>query len=510
MRTPFTGWPALGLFLAVFLIAYAPVLLTPYAFYDDYADLAAALRGDLSLAINKKITEGRPLSALLTNSLTMARDIGDLRYLRCVGVLGIALLAWSLFRLLTRTGWGHAQSFFVSVIMGTTLPFQVYAAWATAAVSPFAALASGLAFTLADRSFDEQDRLPKWLLGAGACLVLLIALTIYQPAAMFFWVFASVVLLKPDMPQCVMLRRFGWYCLIVMSGLLLGFVVYILGSHLYLDQLGRGGLVQDIPAKIFWFLFAPFRNALNFALLSPTHWLFSGGDPALSFFHKAGDVVVAWSVFSVIVGGLMLYWDGTLKKRLWKLGVALSLFPLSYLPNLVVAADVAAYRSLSVLTSVVVVYVFVAFRGYAQHLRRPLSSFGVNAAIGGVALASVLAAGYRVQTYFVLPQVQELEILRSQLVQEDLASVRGIYVICPTWRATLAPLVRYDEFGYPSSASWGARSMVFLLLRDISPDYAHLPVTTVAADSPIEPPPGSLVVDMRKLLRQAQGDDKRP
>ena len=41
MKVQFTGWPVLGLFLAVFLTAYAPVLLTPYAFYDDYPNLAA-------------------------------------------------------------------------------------------------------------------------------------------------------------------------------------------------------------------------------------------------------------------------------------------------------------------------------------------------------------------------------------------------------------------------------------------------------------------------------------
>ncbi len=83
-------------------------------------------------------------------------------------------------------------------------------------------------------------------------------------------------------------------------------------------------------------------------------------------------------------------------------------------------------------------------------------------------------------------------------------------MICPTWRDTLAPLVRYDEFGFPSSAvSWAARAMVFLLLRDTAPDYADLPVTVVAADDPIDPPPNSLVVDMGKLLRQARQDARQ-
>ena len=377
MKVQFTDWPAFGLFLAVFLIAYSPVLVTSYAFYDDYADFAAALQGDISGPINKKIAEGRPLSALLTSSLTVARDIGDLRYVRLLGIVGIAVLAWGVFRLLVRIGWSQVQSFFVCVILCTTLPFQVYAAWTIAAFNVFATLASGLAFVMGERAFDKQKRLPKWLLAAGASLVLLAALTIYQPAAMFFWVFAAVTLLKPDTPLCAMLRRFGWYCLIAFVGMLLGFVVYKLSSALYPGYLGRGDLVQDIPAKIFWFLLAPFRNALNIGLLSPAHWLFSEGSSVHSLFHKAMDVVIAWSVFSVVVGGLMLYWQGTPKERLGKLGVALALLPLSYAPNLLVAADVAAYRSLSVLTSVVVMYAFFAFHGYLRHWRRlPLSFLG--------------------------------------------------------------------------------------------------------------------------------------
>lgn len=167
----------------------------------------------------------------------------------------------------------------MAMILCTTLPFHVYAAWATAAFYPYAALASGLSFALAERSFDEQRCLPKSLLGAGASLTLLTGLTIHQSMAMFFWVFTAVTLLKPDMPPCDMLRRFGWYGMIVMVGMLLGFAVYQLGLALHPSFLARTGIVQDIPDKMVWFLCEAFPNALNFALLSPAHWFFSDGSP---------------------------------------------------------------------------------------------------------------------------------------------------------------------------------------------------------------------------------------
>ncbi len=510
MGKSFAGWPALGLFLAVFLTAYAPALMTPYAFLDDYVWLHSALLGDVG-GIIAKIKSGRPLYGLLLDVMTLSsaavRDISDLCYLRFLGIVGIAVLAWSMFRLLLRTGWEHAQSFFLSVILCTTLPFQVYAAWAVTAFYPYSALTSILAFALAEWAFKEQGCLLKWLIGTGASLALLTALTIYQPAAMFFWVFAAVILLKPDMPLYDVLRRFGWYGLIVMVGMLLGFVVYQLGSSLYPDVPVRTVLVvQHIPAKAVWFLCEALPNALNFALLSPAHWLFSDGSPVRSAFQRTVDMVIAWSVCVLIVGGLMLYVRGTRRERLWKLGIAGALLPLSYAPNLLVAENWASYRTLSSLTSIVVVYAFFAFQGYAQCLRRSLSPASMNAIMGGIAIACALSAAYHVRTYFVVPQVRELELMRSQLSEEELSGVRGIHVIRPGWQNTLAPLVRYDEFGLPSSshAALVPRDMVFLLLRDMIPDYAHLPVTHVAAGGPIDPPPGSLVMDMSSLLRQAQ------
>ena len=503
MRTSLTAWSVPGLFLAVFLTAYAPVLMSSYAFYDDYQSLAPRQQKAL---ITYKIYEGRPLLALGTRLFLHTTAIEDLRLLRFMGIGGIAMLAWMVFRLLVRAGWSRVQSFCVGVIIGTTFPFQVYAAFATTAFNIFAALASGLAFTLGERAFTEQGRLAQWLLGVGASLALFIGITIHQSAAMFFWVFAAITVLKPDMPPGDMLRRFGWYGMIVIGGMLLGFVVYKLGLSLHPDFHARTGIVQDIPGKVIWFLYEALPNALSFVLLSPAHWFFSDGSPTPSSFHRSVDIAIAWGVFALIVGGLILYAHGTLRERLWKWGIAMSLLPLSYAPNLLVSESRATYRTLSSLTAVLVVYAFFAFRGYAKHRRRPLFPVSMNAVLGSVALTSALSATYHVHTYFVVPQVRELGIMRSQLVQQDIARARGIYVIRAKWGDTLAPLVRH-EFGRPSSVgAWAPDAMVYLLLREIAPDSADLPVMVVAADEPIDAPPGSLVVDMGTLLRQAQRD----
>ncbi len=529
MKVRLAGWAALGLFLAVFLTVYTPVLHTDYAFSDDYPDLAAGPQGG---SIPKKIREGRPLYALATwLFLQSATTIEELRYARFGGVVGIGLMAWLVFLILVRAGWSRFQSFCVGVMIGTSLPFQVYAAWATAATFPFASTVSGLAFLLAEWALATSRRLRQGLLAAGSSLVLLAALTIYQPAAMFFWVCVAIVVLKPDTPPGAMIRRLRFYGLIGMAGLPLAFGVYELGAVVYPDHPARTGLVQDIPAKVVWFLGEVLPNALNFVLLSPGYLLLSGQGSVplhqsvdvsiaqavagLIYYYssfiliRSVDVGIAWAVAGLTAGGLLLYFQGTWRERLWKLGLAGMLLPLSYAPNLVAAESWASYRSLSSLSSLVVVYTFLAWRGYASRCRQArrltFSPVWANAAAGGLASACALLATWHVQTSFVVPQVRELEFMRSQLTQGNLAEARSIYVIRARWQDTLAPPVRYDEFGLPSSfPDWGALGMVSLLLRELAPDSAHLPVISVAADGRITPPPDSLVVDMRRMTMRRE------
>lgn len=66
--------------------------------------------------------------------------------------------------------------------------------------------------------------------------------------------------------------------------------------------------------------------------------------------------------------------------------------------------------------------------------------------------------------------------------------------------SVIAPGARYDEFGMPSSAKpWAPTAAVYLLLREIDPSRAELPIRLAPAGAPA-PPPGAFVVDMRRLL----------
>jgi len=493
----FSRWFILSLFLIFFSSLYSSVLTTDYAFLDDYQVLVEGPQGHPT---RRSIRDGRPLQALgLYLYLQIAKDIEDLRYARFTGILGISLLAWSVFHLFVREGWNRFQSACVGVLMCTTLPFQVHAAWGAAAYQPFAALASGGALLLSDQAFQAQRRRLKLLLAAGATLLLLVALMSHQPAAMFFWVFAAVVLLKPQTPLHDMLRRFGWHSMIALPGLLLGFVIYQLNSVLDPDLIRRTGLVHNLPLKTAWFFVESLPNALLFSFLSPAWWLLSEGNAPLSFSYRIVDICLAWIILLIMIRGLVLYFHGTHKDHLGKCGIALVLLLFSYIPSLVVAENWATYRSLSSLTSLLVVLMCLALRGYVRCLRCRLFPGYLNLIGGCVAVVCAVSAAYHVHTYFVVPQSRELAVMRDELMRKPLSQVDGIYVIGSKKGNTLAPLQRY-EFGLPSSSDTvTARDMALLLIRQGGMGDAGLPVTAVSADAPLDPPLTDLVVDMRTL-----------
>jgi hypothetical protein len=126
---------ALPLYGALFLLVYGVCVLVPYGFADDYRILAQSLQGGgQPHMIKGMIAGGRPVQALLTQAtFALLGSVDDLRALRLAGVLGIALLAWLLYRAFLRAGQERWQAALLPVLICAMPPFQVYAVWATAA-----------------------------------------------------------------------------------------------------------------------------------------------------------------------------------------------------------------------------------------------------------------------------------------------------------------------------------------------------------------------------------------
>jgi hypothetical protein len=117
-------------------------------------------------------------------------------------------------------------------------------------------------------------------------------------------------------------------------------------------------------------------------------------------------------------------------------------------------------------------------------------------AVGGAfAVCGALIAAQNVTTLIVTPQSAELQLLRSQLVEPR--APRRVVFVKPNWTDAAAPLVRYDEFGPPSTYfSWVPQPAVLLLLDG----RAYPPIDVFPWDASTPPvEQGSGFVDMRTL-----------
>jgi hypothetical protein len=484
-------WLAPGAIAAGAIATYLSVLAVPYAFEDDYWNLGF-FHGLGGVNVWKySVQDGRPIHALLLlAAFSAVPDIDSLRLLRLVGLAGVVLLGLMLSYALRRAGTGRWLSAGVATSVICLPSFQVYVSWATLFEAPYAAMLGGTAALLVSSAFGRERRAALVRQGAAAT-VLLCALLIYQPCAMFFWVFAAIDLLRPRERLSRALKRCASYMGVAIVALMGGYFAVRVGVHFY-GYLGNGRstVVRDIGRKLGWFWNQPLLNALNLFKLVPRWWL-------------------AAAVATVAGGGILLLHARKRWEALGFLGIAAGLVPLAYLPNLVIAEEWASYRSLGALSALVAVYLWLGLWGigrtavqlWARSDSRSLALRAAGLAISlAIVVTAVILGARNVTTLFAETQNAELKMVRSTLESPSSPPHRVVF-IKPSLEGA-APFHRYDEFGYPSSyAPWVPVPAVLLILRE-----RHLPFPAaidvlawdqVGAQMPHKP--GTLVVDMRKL-----------
>ena len=200
LRAYLSAVGAMPVVIAVAVIAmFLPVLTVRYAFSDDYPLLWMAVSGRPNgvfgaSVFNGYAAGGRPLGGLLYSwFFAAAGSIDGVVFIRLFAVASIVALALLLHWALVRARIGRTVAALISVLLCSMPAFQLYAAWATLACAPLAALLAGGASMLAMAPADASMRRVAARL-AGATGLLLGALLIYQPAAMLFWVFLAIAL----------------------------------------------------------------------------------------------------------------------------------------------------------------------------------------------------------------------------------------------------------------------------------------------------------------------------
>ena len=169
------------------VLTYLPTLLATYGISDDYFDLLLSTRDNHSLP-NVAIAGGRPVSGLLQEfALSLATDVGSLRWLRLLGVLGIAATAVIGSAIVRSFGAGKIVQVLTGLGIAVMPSSQVIASWAVLfPVSWGAALALAAGFSLKAVRVESVRNRDWWLAAGLVGIVTAIGLANYQPSAMAF------------------------------------------------------------------------------------------------------------------------------------------------------------------------------------------------------------------------------------------------------------------------------------------------------------------------------------
>ena len=467
-----SGATLLGIGLVIFGI-FLPTLIVPYAFSDDYPVLSIAnglnnravsgtnIPGGFfgTNIIDTVAASGRPLAGLLDDLVYSAtRTIDNLRFVRLVAVVGIVALAFLLHWALVRSGVRRFTAALIVVLVCGMPSFEVYGSWAMLFNIPYAAILAGCASLFAVGAVDGPRNLVVDRI-VGAVALMLVALLIYQPAAMFLWVFLAVALFGAVNDERRALRLVFAHVGVAFSALGLAYVAFKTNYGGTVTPNPRDALTTDVIGKARWFVTDALYQALNLGNLTPAVW------------------VAAVVAVLAVAGVPLLLRQRRARNPLLFLGIAAALVPLTYLPNLLVRENLAYYRTQLAIISLVVLYACAGAVGIWLTLRdwleprisgralRATTRLALVAAVAAVAASTALAAR-NVLTLFVLPQAAELRLLRSQVASLP-TGVRRVAFVGTPYNLGISHLVRYDEFGLPSTSHpFVSQPIVLLMLHE--------------------------------------------
>lgn len=431
------------LFLIVYVITYGVVVSADYAFSDDYTffnDMGHSNPMPLIIGI---VQGGRPIYAIYSLIFSLAGDISDLGWIRLISIFGISSFALLMYHNLKRyTNIPLGVIYPASVACGLSPAFQVYSAWTVTSIFPWAASLAGLSALSLPEKTDFQRV-------ATSLALLVCAVFIYQPAGMVFWAFLlpRILLRGTSLNQLKLMIR----SLFVMGAAL---VVDFGSSKILprvffsdLPQFNRSALVTDYVGKAEWFLEEVIPNALNLFSISPNVW------------H------ILLVVLMIIAACIVKFNRPLIVIK--NLSIVGAIIILSYLPNLIIKESWASYRSQVGLDSVIIILVFMSIYELCYITKLKF----VCTVIPCIYLTIGCFVAHRnVNEYFVKPQVKELTLVENYLLsQRGLYQAQKFYLVPSSWKDQLSPVLRYDEFGLPSSMQvWVPQGMAWAILEKTS------------------------------------------
>jgi hypothetical protein len=327
--------------------------------------------------------------------------------------------------------------------------FQIFTAWSVTATFIVPMVGAFFAINLT-KDLGSISTTKARASFALAVVAQFLAICIYQPTAMFYWFFVGISLFNFEVWTKDKTRRLVNFFLVfgfasAAELVFFEFAKHFLGTTGLLPQ--RSHLTLDLLGKARWFVTEPLVNVLN-----------------LNRLNSSPRLALVVSLFLSV--GLLLFFRGSARGRVLQFLLAICFMMLCYLPNLAIAENYATYRTQAAMAALIFFYCGLAFTGFVQTCFRNGSIMVTSAGLIAFCFLNLLAAHFHVETFFVTPQIFELNLVKAQL-DGEFGSTLQKKPLFLTREESFAPFSRYDEFGLPSMAqTWVPEPACFVLSRE--------------------------------------------
>jgi hypothetical protein len=471
--------------VALPLLVYAPTVLHEYGFRDDYAHLRE-VRERPGWLMQLTTANGRPVfGAVLEASVGAIRQVDELRELRLLGAVLIALTGVLLWWYLRRRGWSDSEAAAYGALV-TLLPgAQIVVGWAIAWPIALGLVMAVAGFALVDAGLERARGARALRVGAGAALYFAAGLT-YQTSAMFvFAPLAAVLLARRGAALAADARFVATHAGVLLASLVAGYVLMsIVVVEGVVPEVARMRLEPEPFTKLLWFVRQPLPNALA---------LFGLRD---SLAEHASFWISLGAVLAIIALGFVHGARQAQQRARW-LCCLLVLPVAAHAVSLAASSQAIGYRTLLPMSGVFLAVFVFALRALVARYR-----LGPAVYVGVVVVAAVLAAS-RAYELIAVPQGREWQIVTAAAQRVDPSRELDVYIIRPGLEDRSTEHAYADEFGTLSAdADWAAREMFGAAVRQRFPaglpSGASLKLTT-SFYAPPWPSLYDLVVDMRVL-----------
>ncbi|GEM_PF-2091106 len=533
--------PALALLvIAVCLFfAYSSALFIPYAHRDDpsrivyYSDsyapdqrITPSQTDNWGMSITAHLKEwdlsiGRPFQYLWQRTLfQFTSTVGDMCWMRFVGLVGAVLFAWTVFISLRQAGWGFHHSLGLALCLGFLPAVQATVSWASANHGVWAAFLGCLAGYLCQRSVPGRHR---WLRRILSAVFFLSALLLHQAAGMTFWLVVGIMVFSLPRPDRAELKKLFVMAAVGLLAMAAAFVVHQQGtaygtssgflwmhkSHYTDVSLDAGNISTLLTGRLFSTVFSPYvvfaplsMMSLDIYLYFATHPMHNGSgliahlNPLNQFLQ-----VFSCAFFLTTLIGLYFYFEGSRLRRMLLCVAAMGLLFFSYIPVLLTNVTSINHRMMFAISSLEVFYLFLAACGFYRRFlhRKAPPKWGILL----LAIALGAFADYNVARFVVWPQALETGLAHYKLSQPEIQKAKRVVFLQPASVPGVCSDDYYsEEFEEPSSATpiW-PQPIVNIFRRDIHPKSPSIPVELKRnIEGPYPPPdPDTAVIDMRDV-----------